>query len=134
MPFKSEKDLAVLNLLTLTILADKVVRQAEIKSFVETSLALGKKIKFEEEISGARLLTWFDSNHNRIWNRMNGNDFQKWFLACLDTLRDIEGKEHILNSMTKIAHSDDEIHVGEVALINITARHWNLQERDVRAM
>lgn len=119
----------VLSLLAATIFADKRVFAKEVETFLKAADEIGQLRKVKENISEAKLLSWFDSNVDIIRQRLQTSEFGPWFYGCLDRLDGLENKQALVNMMTQIAKADDEFHISEQALIVLTSNHWNLTAR-----
>ena len=117
---------ALLSLLAMTVLADKRVYAVEIDSFVKTALSLKFQINFNDALSEPKLLMWFELNRDTLRAKIKTPAFEKWFKDCLETLSPIKGKTQILEAMNQIAQADQDFHFGEIALITLTANHWNI--------
>ena len=124
--FESKKTDALLSLLAMTALADKKLFASEIDCFVRTAMRLEHEQAFEEKLSAPKLLMWFELNRDRLKSQMRTPGFQSWFTDCATNLKSVKGKPKILEAMSQISQADNELHVGEVALIKLTASIWNL--------
>lgn len=116
----------ILNLLAVTVFADKRVFAKEIETFLKVTKKLKHLPNALEGLSEARLLAWFDENSDLIRNRLESPDFESWLYGCLNRLTDFDHKPVILDLMLEIAKSDGEFHVSEQALIVLTANHWDI--------
>jgi hypothetical protein len=122
---------ALLSLLAITVLADKRVYAVEIDSFVKMALSLNAQISFSEAVSEPKLLMWFELNRDNLRATIKTPAFKIWYNDCLETLASVPEKPQILEAMTQIAHADQDIHFGEIALITLTAKHWNIALPDL---
>ena len=117
----------VLNLLASMIFADKRVFAKEIETFLKMAETIRQLSPRHEDISEAKLLSWFDSNADIIREKLKMPGFESWFYGCLDRLDGLYNKQALIDIMTQIARSDEEFHVSEKALLILTANHWNLE-------
>ena len=124
--FESKKTDALLSLLAMTALADKRLYASEVDCFVRAAMRLKHEQAFDEKLSEPKLLMWFELNRETLKDQMRTPGFQNWLSDCAANLTSVKGKPKILEAMSHISRADYEVHVGEVALIKLTARIWNL--------
>ena len=108
------------------IFADKRVRDDEIKSFVRQADRLQVARDIEPRLTEAKLVNWYERNKAELQAILESSNFDKWFFEKLDRLKSIPNKMSILGVLCDIASSDGEVHVSEMALVELTARRWDI--------
>ena len=116
----------LLNLIAVTILADKRVFTSEVETFISATSRLQDVRHIEPRISEAKLLLWYEMNKDDLQTRIASSNFKNWFYGCLSRLDHIKNKRSIIKVMQEIAMADNELHVSEKALIALTANYWNI--------
>ena len=114
----------ILNLIAVTILADKRIYASEIETFIKATSQLDAVKSLEPKISEARLLSWYELNKADIQEKIATPYFKDWFYKLLDQLAHIPEKKPILDVMKSIAEADGEVHVSERALMTLAERYW----------
>ena len=124
--FENKTTDALLSLLAMTALADKRLYASEIDSFVRAGIRLQSDQGIEDEVTEPKLLMWFELNRDKLKAQMRTPGFEGWFEDCVENLMSVKGKPKILEAMCQISRADDDLHVGEIALIKLTANIWNV--------
>lgn len=119
----------ILNITALSILADKKVYFAEVESFTAAAQKIPSIQNAHPKLSEVWLRGWYERNKVQLVKEMQSKTFADWFRAKLDDVAQSDDKAAIINAMEKVALSDHEFHNREKALINFTARHWNIELR-----
>jgi len=120
----------ILNIIALSILADKKVRRAEIDGFASAA----KNVPSLQNATSPRLSDvwlegWYNANKIKLIQTMQSQSFSNWFRKSLDQVTDIDDQSAILKAMEFVAISDYDFHDDERNLIKYTAQHWNIELR-----
>ncbi len=109
---------AVLNVIALSIFADKRVLSEEISAFVESADLLQSKLHSDILISETKLLLWFELNRTELQSKMQlgSSAFQHWFEDLLLELPAMSNKRFITDIVGRISNADGELHISEKAL------------------
>ena len=118
----------VVDILAMTIFADKQVLSEEISSFVATILWLQNENIIDSNFSEARLILWYEINKNEFIAALQNHSFEKWLEPRLKELSDFPHKAHVFEAMLSIARADNEEHISEQALAVLIARSWGMEE------
>ena len=116
----------LLSLIAATIFADKRIYASEIEAFIDTTASLNLTQRLDPKMSESKLMFWYENNKTEIQDKLSTPYFKDWFYGLLDKLKDVPGKETVLDVMRKIASADGEVHVSERALVTLTERYWGL--------
>jgi len=109
---------AVLNLISLSIFADKRVLSEEISAFVESADLIQSKLQSDIVISETKLLMWFELNRSELKSIMGLGPagFKHWFENLISELPVISDKRFIMDIVERISNADGEFHISEKAL------------------
>ncbi len=118
---------SLLGLLAMTIFADKKVLSEEIKAFVGSVKYLQSMQVVVASVSEADIIMWYELNKDELKTKVTGKGFEIWLRDCLGNLSTVKNKPAILIAMGDIANADEEVHVSEVALVALVAKHWGLK-------
>ena len=122
----TEQNEYLLGLMAMTVFADKQVLSEEIKAFVRVGIYLKEAWLLPEEMDEPSLIKWYEANKIRLRSKLAGDRFAPWLNSCLSSLDPIPNKTPILVAMTDIAKADEDLHVSEIALVRLAARHWKM--------
>lgn len=114
----------VLELLAITMFADKQVLAAEIQAFTDIILRFQRENILATELSEAEIINWYEDHKEDLKQVVNHNAFEPWISEKIRALRDFPDKHLLLRGIDEIAEADGEKHVSEKALEVITAKKW----------
>ena len=117
---------AVLNLISLSIFADKRVLSEEISAFVESADLIQSKLQSDIVISETKLLMWFELNRSELKSIMGLGPagFKHWFENLISELPVISDKRFLMDIIERISNADGELHISEKALEVMLARSF----------
>lgn len=116
----------VLQLLTVVILVDEKVYPEEVETF---SIAVQK---ISEQIDPNILFTqsmardWFKANRESVQLKLKATGATAMINATIQNLRNFPGHKDIFFNMIRIAHSDQEYHTKEHAVIKMASDAWKI--------
>jgi uncharacterized tellurite resistance protein B-like protein len=119
----------ILNIIALSILADKKVHRVELDSFKSVAQNIPGLQNMTPRLSGVWLEGWYNNNKIRLIQEMQSRSFSSWLCNGLDAVTDTEDQSAILKAMEAISISDFDYHPNEENLIKYTAQHWNMELR-----
>lgn len=108
-------DQSVLELLAMTIFADKKVCSEEIMAFVETVQFLQVKNVLLTDLSEAKIILWYETYKSSLAEQLKTAEFEDWLRKTLAQVRQVADKQVILEGIEKIARADNELHISEKA-------------------
>lgn len=114
----------VLELLAITMFADKQVLASEIQAFVEIVLRLQRDNTLSTNMSEAKIILWYELHKEELTRVMQHDVFESWIEERIHKLRDFPDKHLLLRAIDEIAIADGEKHISEKALHVLTARKW----------
>jgi len=117
----------ILEIIALSVLADKKVFPVEVDSFISMSQNIPSLQNANPSLSDIWLRGWYGKNKIKLITTMQSASFEAWFRKGLDNVADKEDRRAIIKAMQAVATSDDEFHHNEKALIKFTAKHWNIE-------
>lgn len=111
----------VLEVLAMTMFADKQVLAAEIQCFVDVVLRLQKKNSLRSEMSEAEVITWYEDNKVNLASVLENQSFESWMDEKIESLKNFPDLHQLLLAMDEIAMADGERHVSEKAFEVLTS-------------
>ncbi len=114
----------VLELLALTMFADKQVLAAEIQTFVDIVLRFQRENILTTKLTEADIILWYEEQKADLANVIQHGVFESWIEERLQNLRDFPDKHLLLRAIDEIANADGEKHISEKALEVLTAKKW----------
>ena len=112
---------AILELLAMTIFADKKIHSDEIRAFVDAVRTLEAKAILSGVASEASTILWYEQNKERLMDQLRLPNFEIWLEATLDHFRGLSHRQDILDAIDAIAQADGELHASERALHRLVA-------------
>lgn len=114
----------VLELLALTMFADKQVLAAEIQAFTDIVIRFQRENVLSTDLSEGDIIKWYETHKDALSSVVQHDVFESWIEERLEKLRDFPDKHLLLRAIDEIAQSDGEKHVSEKALEVIAAKKW----------
>lgn len=118
----SPNDTAILEILAMTVFADKRVYAAEIVAFLKEVTTLQKAGVLETELSEAKALAWYEMNKDGLQARLKLHELEFWIEQVAPVLAEHPHRQAVQDAMVRIAQSDGEQHVSERALEFLVSR------------
>ena len=115
---------SVLELLAVTMFADKKVLASEIQAFVANVQWLQNDYVLKTSLSEGEIIKWYEANKDAMRALIQPGNFEAWMDIKVEELKDFPDKHLLLRAMDKIAHADGEKHISEKALEVLTAKKW----------
>ncbi len=115
---------SVLELLAMTMFADKQVLAVEIQAFVRVVLRFQRDHVICTELTEAEIIRWYEERKEDLAKVVENHVFESWIDSKIEALRDFPDKHLLLRGMDEIAHADGEKHVSEQALEVLTTQKW----------
>ncbi len=115
---------SVLELLAMTMFADKQVLAVEIQAFVDIILRFQYENVLKTDLSEADIIAWYEDHKANLVQIVQHGAFEPWIENKIETLKDFPDKHLLLRAMNEIASADGEVHVSEKALEVLTAKKW----------
>lgn len=114
----------VLELLALTMFADKQVLASEIQTFVAIVLRFQDENILTSQMSETEVIHWYEIHKGDLSKVVQHGIFETWIEERIHKLRDFPDKHLLLRGIDEIALADGEKHVSEKALEVLTAKKW----------
>ena len=115
---------SVLELLAVTMFADKKVLASEIQAFVANVQWLQNDHVLKTSLSEGEIIKWYEANKGAMRALIQPGNFEAWMDLKVEELKDFPDKHLLLRAMDEIAHADGEKHISEKALEVLTAKKW----------
>lgn len=115
---------SVLELLAMTMFADKQVLAVEIKAFVNVVLRLQREHVITTDLTEADIIKWYETRKDDLAYVIQNHVFEAWIDDKVEALQDFPDKHLLLRAMDEIANADGEKHVSEAALEVLTTQKW----------
>lgn len=115
---------SVLELLAMTMFADKQVLASEIKAFVKVVLRFQEQNILSTEFTEATAIKWYEVNKGKLSHIVANHEFENWMDEKISSLEDFPDKHQLLLAMDEIAIADGEKHISEQALEVLTTNKW----------
>ena len=115
---------SVLELLAVTMFADKKVLASEIQAFVANVQWLQNDYVLKTSLSEGEIIKWYEANKDAMRALIQPGNFEAWMDIKVEELKDFPDKHLLLRAMDEIAHADGEKHISEKALEVLTAKKW----------
>lgn len=117
----------ILSMLAHVVVADYVVRPAEIQAFIEGARRLNLRADNGTRRSRKWLLDWFNSALPRIKTEATNNNVHEIWHRKLTRLAAMDTKQHILDQMNEISNASGRPHTNEQLLLALAAGHWDIR-------
>jgi len=118
----NSKDQSILELLAMTIFADKQIFAAEIRAFTKSVLLLQEQGVIETQMSEANVILWYETHKDELQSLLQTERFENWMDAKIIALQTLSNKVMVLEAIEYIAKSDEEEHISEKALRVLASR------------
>lgn len=115
---------SVLELLAMTMFADKQVLAVEIQAFVKIVLRFQRDHVISTELTEADIIHWYEARKKDLASVVQEHQFESWINQKIEALQDFPDKHLLLRAMDEIAVSDGDKHVSEEALEVLTTQKW----------
>lgn len=119
---ESSTDQSILELLAMTILADKQIYAAEIKAFTHSVLKLQDEGVLSTKYSEARVILWYETHKDDLADQLSYSKFEDWINHKISNLSSLTDKLLVLDAIEFISKSDGEEHISEKALLILASR------------
>jgi len=114
----------VLELLAMTMFADKRVLSEEIKVFVASVQTFQTENILPSTLSEAEIIHWYEDHKTRLIDIAKHSAFEDWINQKIDDLAAFPDKHRLLQAMDDIARADGNVHFSEQALVILATRKW----------
>ncbi len=115
---------SVLELLAMTMFADKQVLAVEIQAFVRIVTRFQRDNVISTDLTEADIIKWYEARKQDLASVVSNHVFENWINAKVEALEDFPDKHLLLRAMDEIACADGEKHVSEQALEVLTTQKW----------
>lgn len=112
---------SVLEILAMTMFADKQVLATEIQCFVEVVLRFQDQNSLSSEMSEADVIQWYEDHKAALASTLDNQTFESWMDEKIESLKDFSDLHQLLRAMDEIAMADGERHISEKALEVLTS-------------
>jgi len=116
----------ILTLLSMMILADEKVYQEEVEAFKKAAVELKDMICPEVMLTEHMAFDWFTLHREDIMLQMSTFNYPTAVTKTLENLKGLPDKQMFVMALLKIAISDGFEHGSESRLINMAAKHWDV--------
>jgi len=111
----NDVDQAVLELLAMTIFADKKIYSEEIKAFSASVQDLQSKEVLSTDFCETKIILWYELYKRPLQEKLKTHNFEFWLEQTLERVNKSTHKPAILDAIDYIARADDEHHISEKA-------------------
>ena len=115
---------AIYNLLGAVVLADGRIRPAEIEAHVQSLERIFAQTGQARQFERSAVTAWLLENATSIRAQMIGKWGQSWLGRQIMLLEGLPITPTVLQALTNIALSDDELHASEAELVELAMRLW----------
>lgn len=114
----------VLSLFGIMVLADQKVFAAEIEAFVDAAMRFGREYPHLEMPDEGALHIWYEENREELKSQLSMKHFEHWFKMLCARLELTFDADPLLLRLGEIACADGELHVSELALMELVGKRW----------
>lgn len=116
----------VLQLLTVVILVDEKVYPEEVETFSKAVRNISEQIDPNILFTQSMARDWFKANRETILLKLGEVGAKAMINGAIQNLRNFPGHKDVFFNMIRIAHSDQEYHNKEHAVIKIASDVWKI--------
>lgn len=115
---------SVIELLAMTMFADKQVLAVEIQTFVDIVLRFQRDHVITTQLTEADIIKWYETRKDDLAYVVQNHVFEQWIDDKIKALEGFPDKHLLLRAMDEIAQADGEKHVSEQAFEILTTQKW----------
>ena len=117
---------AVMDILAITMLVDRIVHPAEPGEFEEQIHSLQLRTADGQILDDGYIDDWFDNEFPAFSEQFDRTDQTALVSRCLGQITDPFLQGVLYQSMMRLCQCDDEVHAREHELLQQTAEAWGL--------
>jgi len=115
---------SILCLIAATIMADQQTARSQGRTFLKLAGSLEYIHDMGFDLTEAKLLIWYELNHDKILENLQETRFKEWYFDLLARLSDLPNKNLLLKALQKIFPTQNNDHLNGRALIALTELYW----------
>lgn len=107
---------SILELLAMTIFADKKIYADEIQAFTHSVIKLQNEGMLSTNMTEVKIILWYETHKDALMEYLTTSKFEIWLSGKIFDLDRVPDKFKVLEAIEYISFSDGEEHISEKAL------------------